>query len=367
MKEICIGCGATIQTTHPKEPGYIHPKVYEARKDDFYCERCYVLQHYNKNIPFPSDPLAFQESMKEVKQGRGLVVLMTSLFDLEGTLIPNIHQWVGKKDVLVVVNKFDLMMKSVNKNKVHQSIRKLIKASGINAIDVLVISSFYENDVKTFIDVMNTMRKGKNVYFIGMTNVGKSTLVNQIIHHYTQEEALITVSNTINTTLGNIHIPLDDESNLVDTPGCMNDESIIQYLSKEHLEVITPNRFIRPKTYQLNSLQTLFVQGIIRIDFLEGTKFSAITYFKNDLLIHRTKLENATEFYLEHQDDLLKIPDAEERLQLGSLIHLDRIIHENEKIDVVIPGLGFLTIAGAGQIRVHTFRKIKVKFREALL
>ncbi|MFA6627855.1 MAG: ribosome biogenesis GTPase YqeH [Bacilli bacterium] len=367
MKEICIGCGAIIQTDNPQVPGYIHPDVYKAHQDDFYCERCYVLQHYNTNIPFPHDPHAFFESMQEVKRGKGLVVLLLSMFDLEGTLIPNIKEMVGGKDILLVINKFDLMMKSIRKSKIMHSVNQFVKDNGLVAQDVLLMSSLYEEDVEHFIDVMNELRHGKNVYFIGTTNVGKSTLVNQIIHHYTKEDAVITVSNTINTTLGNIHIPLDDHSDLVDTPGWLNESSLIHYLSKEHLEIITPNRFIRPKTYQLSPEQTLFIQGIVRIDFLEGDRSTFVTYLKNDLLIHRTKLENATAFYEKHRDDLLKIPDVEERARLGSQIHLDYSFNNNEKMDLTIQGLGFITIFGRGRIRVFTFQHVKVGFRKALI
>jgi hypothetical protein len=35
------------------------------------------------------------------------------------------------------------------------------------------------------------------------------------------------------------------------------------------LDAITPSRFICPKTFQLSPLQTVFIQGIVRIDFLE--------------------------------------------------------------------------------------------------
>ncbi len=367
MKEICVGCGSVIQTTDPKTPGYIKPQVYAAHRDDFYCERCFILQHYNKNVSLDYEANAFDEAMKEVKQGRGLVVFILSLFDLEGTIIPNLGSYVGNKEVLVVVNKFDLMMHSVQKNKLVNTLKFTLKQAGVKFVDLILMSSFYSEDIEVLVEKMNEYRQGKNVYFVGTTNVGKSTIVNQLIHHYTKEEPIITVSNTVNTTLGNIHIPLDEKSDLVDTPGRMNEASLIHYLSKEHLDAITPSRFICPKTFQLSPLQTVFIQGIVRIDFLEGEKSSLITYFKNESLIHRTKLEAADAFYEKHADDLLIIPDVHERQALGPMIHLDYTIDSGEKKDLSIQGLGFVTITGKMKIRVHTFQKVRVGLREALI
>jgi hypothetical protein len=133
------------------------------------------------------------------------------------------------------------------------------------------------------------------------------------------------------------------------------------------LDAITPSRFICPKTFQLSPLQTVFIQGIVRIDFLEGEKSSLITYFKNESLIHRTKLEAADAFYEKHADDLLIIPDVHERQALGPMIHLDYTIDSGEKKDLSIQGLGFVTITGKMKIRVHTFQKVRVGLREALI
>ena len=53
--------------------------------------------------------------------------------------------------------------------------------------------------------------------------------------------------------------------------------------------------------------QSLFIQGLVRIDFIKGIKSTFVTYFKNDLLIHRSKLERADIFYQKHKNDILRI------------------------------------------------------------
>ena len=62
-------------------------------------------------------------------------------------------------------------------------------------------------------------RKGRDVYVVGVTNVGKSTLINAIIQEITGDKDIITTSRFPGTTLDKIEIPLDDGSYIYDTPG----------------------------------------------------------------------------------------------------------------------------------------------------
>ena len=50
MVNKCPGCGALIQTVDPKKPGFIREDVYLRNQEDFLCERCFNISHYNKNI-----------------------------------------------------------------------------------------------------------------------------------------------------------------------------------------------------------------------------------------------------------------------------------------------------------------------------
>ena len=54
---------------------------------------------------------------------------------------------------------------------------------------------------------------GRNVYIVGVTNVGKSSLINALLKHYgTGDDTLITTSEFPGTTLDLIEIPLDNQS-----------------------------------------------------------------------------------------------------------------------------------------------------------
>lgn len=58
----------------------------------------------------------------------------------------------------------------------------------------------------------------KDIYFVGTTNVGKSTLINAIINMNSDLKDVITTSKFPGTTLDEIKIPLSNGHYLIDTP-----------------------------------------------------------------------------------------------------------------------------------------------------
>ena len=139
-------------------------------------------------------------------------------------------------------------------------------------------------------------RKGRDVYVVGVTNVGKSTLINAIIQEITGDQNVITTSRFPGTTLDKIEIPLDDGSYIYDTPGIIHRHQMAHYLTAKNLKYVSPKKEIKPKTYQLNPEQTLFLGGLGRFDFIAGEKQGFTAFFDNELKLHRTKLEGASAF-----------------------------------------------------------------------
>ena len=365
----CSGCGALIQSEDQNKAGYINKEVLKKRKDsDFYCKRCFELKHYNKNTVLEIENDDYFSNLEQIKKDKGLIVYIVDLLDLDGTIIESINELFKSENILLVVNKVDLFLDSLNRNKILQYVRKYLKDKNIKVKDAFLMSSFEEEDINSLIEKIKEYKnKKQNVYFVGMTNVGKSTILNKIINKYTGINDLITVSNNVNTTLSNIYIPFDDDSFLVDTPGIVNRKSLIYYLDKESYEYISPKKFIKPKTFQLNEKQSLFISGFLRIDFIEGERSSFITNFNNNLLIHRTKLENADEFYLNHADDILNYPTLKERENLGALKSKVITFDLDKKIDISIFGLGFISIYGSGKLKITSFENVKWTVREALV
>ena len=362
----CKGCGVKIQTTEPNKPGYIREDVLEKNPHNFLCERCYNLQHYNQNIKIAIDESEFLENAKRIAATKSLVVNIIDIFDLEGTVIPNINELFPNNKILLVANKYDLFLRSNRPSKIKRYIYDYLAKHNIKTNGLIVASAKEEISAKKIIMAIEKMTDCKEVYFFGMANVGKSTLMNSIMYAVDETNTFrLTVSNNPGTTLDVVTVKLKSGLELNDTPGIMNKCQITSYLDNDSLNKVIPKKFIKPRVYQLNPKQSLFVAGLATINFLEGEKSSFVMNFSNGLVIHRTKLSNATDFYQEHIDDILKIPTSEERSRLGSLkVH---VFDVDGKKEISISGLGFVGITGKGKVSVMTYENIKVTLREPLI
>jgi len=116
----------------------------------------------------------------------------------------------------------------------------------------------------------------------------------------------------------------------------------------------------------LDGDQTLFIGGLARIDQAANTKNSFVCYFSNTLPIHRTKKERASELYQKHLGDMLSPPSIEEAKKLPGLSKLSFKI--TGKTDIVISGLGWITISGERtNVDVYAPKGIGVHARKSLI
>jgi len=360
----CLGCGAIIQTKDKEQAGYVPASALKTR-DDVLCRRCFRLKHYNETEDIELTADDFHQMISDIRLKEGIIIHMVDLFDVEGSLIGSLPRMIGNKDIILVGNKIDLLPKSTNKRKLSQWLRRTANEVGMKVKDVCLISSTKGIGLEELKYFIEKYRERKDVYIVGTTNVGKSTLINRLIQDTVGEEDVITTSYFPGTTLGFIEIPLDDSSSLIDTPGIVNERQIVHYVSNQDLKKITPKNEIKPRTYQLREGQTLFLGGIARFDIISGEDNSYICYFSNELKIHRTPLDNADKLYREHLGKLLSPPNKKTMKQLPEFTKNTFKITE-DFTDVVIPGLGWITIKHAGvTVTVHYPKSTAVSLREA--
>ncbi|HEY0222207.1 ribosome biogenesis GTPase YqeH [Lactovum miscens] len=357
----CIGCGTIIQTKNPEALGYLPQAALDKKSENeaVYCQRCFRLRNYNEIAPASLTDEDFQKMIVEIGKKNALIINVVDIFDLNGSMIPNLTQYIGKNDVILVANKLDVLPRSLNPNKLTKWVETQVRSMGLKTKAVLVMSARHEYDVYELLELVATHKKNRDVYIVGVTNVGKSTLTNAIIKYETGISDLVTTSRFPGTTLDQIEIPLNDDSILIDTPGIIHKGQMAHYLNTEDLKLVSPKKEIKPKTWQLNSDQTLFLGGLARFDFVSGAKQGFTTYFDNELEIHRTKSQGADDFYQKHAGELLK-PSVSK--------NLDR--HEfnvKGKTDLVISGLGWISVSGKATVAVWAPAGVDVLTRSALI
>ncbi|SDI94021.1 ribosome biogenesis GTPase YqeH [Salimicrobium halophilum] len=361
----CMGCGAEIQTKDPEAAGYAPASALE--RETVICKRCFRLKHYNEVQDVNYDDDDFLEMLHQISDTDSLIVQLVDIFDFNGSLIPGMNRLTGNNPVLLVGNKTDVLPKSVNHNKLEKWLRREAKQAGLNVEDVYLISAAKNEGIDRLAESIESNRKGKDVYVVGTTNVGKSTFINALIDRSAGVKNAITTSYFPGTTLGFIDIPLDDSSSLFDTPGVIQRHQLAHYVSDEDLKLITPQKEIKPKTYQLNEGQTLFFGGLARMDFVKGNHSSFVCYLSNRIPLHRTKLEKADELAETKIGEMLTPPDEKTLDKMPEWERQTLKIPEG-KHDVVISGLGWVMIPeGDVTIHIHAPKKVKISIRESLI
>lgn len=363
----CIGCGAKLQAKNPKAAGYIPQAALvkqEANSDHtLYCQRCFRLRHYHDITDVKVDSDEFRRLLDGLAQKRALIVNVVDLFDLEGSLIPGLHRYVGQNPVLVVGNKADVLPHSVHRPKVTAWLKRQLAQEGIHPQAALLVSARTQYHLDELLRLIERFRQGRDVYFVGTTNVGKSTLINAIIKSVAGSAHVITTSHFPGTTLDQIQIPLDDGQHIVDTPGIVKPNQVAQFLQSDELHYLSPQKEVHPKVYQLTPPQTLFLGGLARLDFLAGQPATLSVYVENDLIVHRSKTANADEFYQRQRGQLL-VPPVHYQ-DLPEFRHHQ--LQTKTAQDLVISGLGWIKLPPHRQFRLSLPAGLDYRLRAAMI
>ncbi|GGH84871.1 ribosome biogenesis GTPase YqeH [Pullulanibacillus pueri] len=360
----CAGCGIAIQTEDEQAVGYAPASA--LKRDVVICKRCFRLKHYNEvpDISLTDDD--FIQLLQKIGDTEALVVNIVDIFDFNGSWIPGLHRFVGDNDVLLVGNKADVLPKSTNLDKLKNWMHHAAKDLGLRPLDIFLMSAETSLGVDDLAAAIDHYRAGKDVYVVGATNVGKSTFINRLIERLGGDDRFkMTTSQFPGTTLNFIDLPLSDGQSLVDTPGIINHHQMAHYVDYDELKIITPKKEIKPKVYQLNEKQTLFLGGLARLDYIGPDRRSLVCYVSNELYIHRTKMENADALYEEQVGQLLVPPKEAEGF--GPLVPHDFAL-KSENTDVVFSGLGWITVKGRGaQVRAYAPKGVRVTVRPSII
>lgn len=369
MKMCCMGCGAPLQRLDPSLPGYI-PEV-NTEKEQILCRRCFRIRHYNEVAPISVDPKEFQRILTGFAEKRALILHVVDLFDFEGSWIHGLEKHIGGNPLVLVANKVDLLPKQTNLAKVEAWLSEEVNKKHLEAYKVILASARKGFGVEKVKTVIESYANERDIVVVGAANVGKSTLVNRLLHLFGDEQRVgLTTSRYPGTTLSTVEMKIPNyHHSIIDTPGVMTTSRLTDRLSPASLKIITPEKVIHPRIYQLRNGQTLFVGGLVRFDFVAGEPQSFVCYFANQLTMHRTKLENADELYKKHAGELLQPPTPEDPVDIGDWVVHKITIRKGPAVDIVIAGLGWFSLRGksGAEVRVHIPRGVNLAVRKAII
>ncbi len=326
----CRGCGAILQTTNSEQEGFA--KSLENR----FCERCFRIKNYNEYKKLEKDGETFFSIVKEIGNQKRLVVLVIDLFQIPKDLGEMLK--VLTNPILLVLTKRDLLPVSLYEERLKDYFHDLSD----RIVDTIVISSNKNYHFDELMESIYQYKIDKEVYVIGYTNAGKSSMINKILEDYTDEIPDITTSMLPSTTIQKIEIRIDDDLTLIDTPGLLEEGSLQNMVSGEELKRINPKKTIRPITYQIKDRQNIFVDDYVRIECRNENNITL--YFSNSLNIDRNFKENNKLTNLEKKEILV-----------------------SAKEDVVIKGLGFFKVTNDDRLTIYVISGVDVYTRKSLI
>ncbi len=330
----CKGCGVLLQDENVLQEGY----VIDMEQD--ICQRCFKMKNYGQYQTVTKSNDEYVSILKSVGNTKDLVLYITDLLNLEKDLT-KIREYIPNKMILVL-NKKDVLPKSVKEAKLIE----YIKSQGINFEEIIVVSVAKEYNIDYLVKKIKHFQTSKNVYVVGHTNVGKSTLINSLINKYASDVHELTMSPLPSTTLNTINIDIDEHLTLIDTPGLVVSGSIVNFVDGIEAKKISPKKEIKPKTFQLRKNQSIIIEDIIRIDYIDGEKNSFTVFVSNDLKIKRLlNSKNNNQLHNKNKNEI-------------------EIKYEE---DLVIPGLGFIKIVKKGKIDVYVDQNIETFTRKSLI
>ena len=360
----CKGCGARLQDTESDKAGFI-PKIDENSK---YCKRCFRLNHYNELPKIVATNESYEEVIDNVIKKNGLIVFVVDIFQFKSTFNKKMIDKIRNKNVILVANKYDCFPKSTNVSKIvewlsHECEKIFFKVDAIH-----IVSSKRGYFIEDLTNTIDLARRGRDVYFVGCANVGKSSLINALLKKNTSlKDDVISVSRIPGTTLNEINIPFfDDYKSFIDTPGLINDSDVLNQLLPKTYESIMPSSEMKPKTFQITNNNTICLAGLSAISFECENKISVITYTANTLYIHRCKTEKLDDLFKNNLGKLLNPPLEEEKDNL-EYIDINFEFNDNNKRSVWFSGFGFVDVIGKCKLKIKIIKGTEVYITDAII
>lgn len=332
MTKECLGCGSVLQTTAPKDEGFVKSSVLS--KAD-YCERCFKIKHYGEysvlDKKIDTDGIIRNINSDNLAS----VAILIDALNINDNIKKYIKRFKNKKYILIT--KKDILPKSLKEKKLIE----YIKNNVCDTENIMCISSVKNYNIDNFLNKIKEDNV-KRLYIVGFTNSGKSTFINHLLTSQ-MKNPMITTSAIPNTTASYITIKLDNKITIVDTPGFIDSNAVYNFIDYNKTIKLYPKKEIRVKTFQIRNGYSIVINDILRIDNL--SKCNSFSFYMSDKLRYeKVKLKN-------------------EKLKILPSISIET----NECTDVLVNGLGFIRITKPGEFKIYALDEKMISIRKSMI
>ncbi|NWS54594.1 NOA1 protein, partial [Chunga burmeisteri] len=235
----CSGCGAELQCRDGTAPGFVPAEKYRSLSEgpdgaaglrDAVCQRCWMLAHHGRALRLQLPPeqhrLVLSAALRSPpRHGRGpLLLYVLDLLELPDPVLPQLSGLMGPDvpaaGLLVVGNKVDLLPGDSPGylGRLRQRVAAACAQAGLRGaplVDVRLVSAKTGFGLEGLVSrLQRSWKCAGDVYLLGATNSGKSTLFNTLLRSdYCKSRApdivnRATVSSWPGTTLNLLKFPI---------------------------------------------------------------------------------------------------------------------------------------------------------------
>ncbi|XP_066597131.1 nitric oxide-associated protein 1 [Prorops nasuta] len=189
----CGGCGAKLHCKDKALPGFLASEIFVDKTNtqlrSMLCQRCHFIKFYNTALDVKVSIDDYPEVLKVIKTEKAAIVLMVDLTDFPASIWPDIASVLHPfTKIFVVGNKIDLLPCDSKQffNNLKMSLKQAVldytEIKEKNIADINLISCKTKYGIEQLITSLQNkwINKG-NVYLVGCTNVGKSSLFNSLL------------------------------------------------------------------------------------------------------------------------------------------------------------------------------------------
>lgn len=267
----CQGCGAKIQTTEPDSFGFIPERVLQ--EGAVLCQRCFRINHYGRDDMGPvtaSDSLASIQAGMEWSTG---VCLVVDLLDFEAGLPPQLLGLMRGKDLVLAVNKVDLIPKTTPLKEVEGWVKSRLDYYGLPGVKAVLVSAANGYGFPDLADQLLTL--GNNVLFVGITNVGKSSVLQRLLQMRIggghRKKIDPTISPYPGTTVNVSRWSCPGGLVLADSPGFVPKGRISDMVSPDLALDIIPHKSLSSHLYPVQEGDMVYIKGLCAIECIASS------------------------------------------------------------------------------------------------
>ena len=363
----CIGCGIELQSEYPNQEGYLPADKMEDG-GDLYCQRCFKIKNYGKYTPVIIDKEEYRKEVNSVLDQCKVAIAVFDIIDFEGSFDTEILDILREKDSIVVINKLDLVPDKKHPSEVADWVKYRLDEEGIAPLDIAIIST------KNGYGINGIYKKLKHFYpdgvcaiVLGVTNVGKSSVVNRLLG-----TKIITESKYPGTTIKSLkrRIPHTD-IDLIDTPGLIPSGRISDMVCSECSLKMIPSSEISRTTYKMKNDRMLLIERLLWLRILNESDLKPIfsVYVSKNITLHETRKDKGTETFDKYDDrEILKIPCEKCIEKYRKLRFIKKNVKINPGEEMVIKGLGWISVKrGPLELEIYLPEDVELITRRAFI